>query len=155
LAGRRQRHCLSSPNTPPDRAVAWQSSVIIGGAPIGSNANQEFTIHVLAVTEGVSTAFERYAKDSGKRKEWHGVPKPPDSRILATLRLVRDDSVSMFDFMKGVYDEYLPNGTPTGGMIQMKTNGRHLQLFGESRCGRASFDNRTRYGRPEDRRKKR
>jgi hypothetical protein len=107
----------------PSASGAWQSSVVLGGPPTSLNANHEFTIHVLAVTEDVNSDFERYLRDAGKLKNWSGVPVPPDSRVLSTVQLVRDDSISVFDFMEGVYDEYLPNGTATGGMITVKLSG--------------------------------
>jgi hypothetical protein len=102
---------------------AWQASVILGRLQADLDANRDFTIHVVAVTEAVSDAFERYLTDAAKQKEWSGVPKPQDSRILTTLHVLRDDSASMFGFMEGVYDEHGPNGTPTGGMIRVKLNG--------------------------------
>jgi hypothetical protein len=69
---------------------------------------------VIAVTEDIGLAFDRYRADSGKRKQWSGVSKPPDSKVLATVRVVRDDSASMFSFMEDVYNEYTSAGTVTG-----------------------------------------
>ncbi|MGO9402996.1 MAG: toll/interleukin-1 receptor domain-containing protein [Terriglobales bacterium] len=102
---------------------AWRADVYIGRSKEGADANQEFSVHVLAVTEDVSNAFQRYRKDAGKRNEWRGVPKPPDSRVLATLKVVRDDSTSAFGFIVGVYDEHGPDGAPLGGMIRVKLTG--------------------------------
>jgi len=72
----------------------------------------------------VSNGFDRYRKDAGKKGKWPGVPKPADldGRVLATLRVVRDDSVSPFNFIEGVYDEW-SEGVATGGVIHVKLNG--------------------------------
>jgi hypothetical protein len=101
-------------------ATAWHSTVYLGRSQHGLDANHEFPIHVLAVTEDVSRAFERYLTDARKRGQWSGLPKPPDSKVLATLRVIRDDSASMFQFMEGAYDEFTSDGTATGGIIRMK-----------------------------------
>jgi hypothetical protein len=119
---------------------AWHASVILGGPQPSLDVKHEFTIHVLAVTEGVSKAFERYLSDAVKLKKWAGVTIPPQSRILATLRMVRNDSVSMFDFMKGVYDEYKPDGTATGGMINMTpNNGDSFATAAKNRAGNTEW----------------
>jgi hypothetical protein len=73
------------------RVGDWESAVVIG-RPGGRDSNRKFAIHVFAVTEDVSADFERYRQDASKQKEWSGVSKPPDSRILATPQVVRDDS---------------------------------------------------------------
>lgn len=46
--------------------------------------------------EDISDSFEQYRIDSKKLNQWKGVPKPPpcDARVLRTLQVVRDDSVS-------------------------------------------------------------
>lgn len=124
----------------PGASGAWQASVILGGAQISTDANHEFTIHVLAVTEDVSKAFERYIRDAQTEKKWPGVPVPPQPRILATLKVVRDDSVSMFDFMKGVYDEYLPDGKATGGMMtMMPSNGDSFATEAKNQTGKTEW----------------
>ncbi len=70
----------------------FRAPVIIGR--INHDDMQEFTVHVLAATEEVSKAFSRYREDSASFKRWLGVPKPADSKVLATLKLIRDDSAS-------------------------------------------------------------
>jgi hypothetical protein len=75
------------------------------------------------VTEDVSVSFERYRRDAGKLNKWTGISKPPDSRILSTLTVVRDDSISQFSLMEGDYEE-LSGGKPTGGVIHMKLKGQ-------------------------------
>jgi hypothetical protein len=103
-------------------ALSWQTTVSVGRSQAGLDASHEFLIHVLAVTEEVGDRFERYRTDSAKRKEWHGVPKPLESKVLATVRIVRDDSASMFRFMENKYDECTLSET-TGAVIRMKVNG--------------------------------
>jgi hypothetical protein len=67
--------------------------VTIGGENDGNS--REFTIHALAVTEDISKSFSRYQQGSASFKKWAGVPKPSaDSKVLATVKLVRDDSAS-------------------------------------------------------------
>ena len=72
----------------------WQAWISIGRSTPGMDANAKFGVHVLAVTEEVNDSFEQYRKDSAKRKQWTGVPKPSDSRILATITVIRDDAAS-------------------------------------------------------------
>jgi hypothetical protein len=67
----------------PRNSIRWQAGASLGRE--GLDANSEFRIHLLAVTEDVSSSFDRYKKDSGKLQKWPGVPKPTDSRILSTL----------------------------------------------------------------------
>jgi hypothetical protein len=78
----------------PKDSGAFQAPVVIGDR---SNADRghEFPVHVLAVTKGVSRAFRRYLLESARFKNWAGVPKPIDSRVLATLKVIRDDSASI------------------------------------------------------------
>jgi hypothetical protein len=72
----------------------FRERVIIGRKD--ADHGQEFTVHVLAATEDVSRAFNRYREDSASFKRWGGVPKPAvDTRILATVKLIRDDSSSI------------------------------------------------------------
>jgi hypothetical protein len=101
-------------------AIAWQATVILGREHAGVDSSSKFPVHVLAVTGSVTSAFERYLTDGQKRKEWSGVPKPPDSKVLATVQVVRDDSATIYRFMEGVYDEHGADGTATGGMVDMK-----------------------------------
>ncbi len=78
----------------PTNSRAFRASVFIGGKG-NAERGQEFPVHVLAVTEDVSKAFRRYQKDSASSNKWVGVPKPADSKILATLKVIRDDSASI------------------------------------------------------------
>jgi hypothetical protein len=73
---------------------AFQESVVIGG-PSNNIRGQEFPVHVLAVSKNVSNTFRGYLRDSDTSKRWVGVPKPADSRVLATLKVIRDDSASI------------------------------------------------------------
>jgi hypothetical protein len=76
-----------------DSGAFHRARVIIGG--IRGAHLHEFTVHVLAVTEDISKLFSRYQQGSADFKKWAGVPKPAaDSRVLATLKLIRDDSAS-------------------------------------------------------------
>jgi hypothetical protein len=77
----------------PTDSGRFRAPVIIGLN--NDNHGHEFTVHVLAVTEDVSKDFDRYQKDSFIFKKWHGFQKPADSRQLATLKLIRDDSASI------------------------------------------------------------
>lgn len=72
---------------------AFQAPVVIGSRG-SQDCGHEFPVHALAVTEDVSEAFRRYQEGSNSFKKWGGVPKTPDSRVLATLKLIRDDSAS-------------------------------------------------------------
>ena len=100
----------------------WQAWLSIGRSTAGMDANAKFGVHVLAVTEEVSEGFERYRKDSGRRKLWLGVPKPPDSRILASITVIRDDAASPVGFLNGSYDEFRSDDRKTGGVIQLSTS---------------------------------
>jgi hypothetical protein len=72
----------------------FRERVIIGRK--NTDHGQEFTVHVVAVTDDVSRAFNRYREDSASFKTWGGVPKPAaDSKVLATVKLIRDDSASV------------------------------------------------------------
>jgi hypothetical protein len=71
---------------------AFQASVFIGSP--NDNHGQVFPVHVLAVTEDVSKAFQRYRQDSATFKKWRGIPKPEDCKVLATVKIIRDDSAS-------------------------------------------------------------
>jgi len=73
---------------------AFQASVVIGRKG-NDDRGHEFPVHVLAVTEEVSKAFRRYLQDAASLRKWDGVPKPADSRVLATLKVTRDDSASI------------------------------------------------------------
>jgi hypothetical protein len=76
---------------PTDSGAFHRAPVIIGG-PNGGHLH-EFTVHVLAVTEDISKSFSRYQQGSASFKKWAGVPKPAaDSKVLATVKLIRDDS---------------------------------------------------------------
>jgi hypothetical protein len=76
---------------PTDGGAFHRAPVIIGG-PNGGHLH-EFTVHVLAVTEDISKSFSRYQQGSASFKKWAGVPKPAaDSKVLATVKLIRDDS---------------------------------------------------------------
>jgi hypothetical protein len=68
----------------------FRESVIIGRK--NADLGQKFTIHVLAATEDVSNVFSQYQKDSSSFGKWEGVPIPPDSRVLATVELIRHDT---------------------------------------------------------------
>jgi hypothetical protein len=100
----------------------FQSWLFIGRPTAGMDANSKFGVHVLAVTEEVSEGFERYEKDSSKRQQWHGVPRPADSRILASITVTRDDAASPVGFLNGSYDEFRADGTETGGVIRLTTS---------------------------------
>lgn len=120
------------------RAGSWQATSTLGRSG-DFDANREFVIHILAVTQDVSNAFEQYLKDAGKQGKWPGVPKPPDGRVLSTLRVVRDDSASPFGFMEGVYDEW-SKGVATGGMISMKLNPPdHFATEATNRTGKTEW----------------
>jgi hypothetical protein len=73
---------------------AFQATLVIGA--VNEVPGHEFPVHVLAVTEDVSKAFTRYRLDSVSFKKWVGVPKtkPIDSKVLATVKVIRDDSAS-------------------------------------------------------------
>ncbi len=107
----------------PRNTSSWQAGASLGRE--GFDADCEFRIHLLAVTEDVSSSFDQYRKDAGKQGKWHGVSKPPDSRILSTLAVVRDDSRSPFSLMEGDYEE-LSDGKPTGGVIRVKLKGQDI-----------------------------
>ena len=78
---------------PTDSGVFDRAPLTIGGVSDGHL--REFTIHALAVTEDISKSFSRYQQGSASFKKWAGVPKPAtDSRVLATVKLIRDDSTS-------------------------------------------------------------
>lgn len=100
--------------------TTWQSAVILGRSENGADTNREFTVHVLAVTESVSAAFWLYLTDPGMQPTWSGVPRPQESRVLATIVIIRDDSVSALRFLEGVYNEFRSDGTATGGVIRIK-----------------------------------
>ena len=74
----------------PTDSGTFEASVVVGR--INDDHLHGFPVHVLAVTEDVSKAFRRYQEDSASFRKWSGVPKPPDSRVLATLKVIRDDS---------------------------------------------------------------
>jgi hypothetical protein len=78
----------------PTASGAFKESVVIGG-PRNNNRGHEFSVHVLAVSKNVSHNFRDYLRDSDTSKRWVGVPKPADSRVLATLKVIRDDSASI------------------------------------------------------------
>jgi hypothetical protein len=78
----------------PTDSGSFQASVIIGR--IKDDHLHEFTVYVLAVTEDISKSFRRYQQGSASFKRWAGVPKPAaDSMVLATVKLIRDDSASI------------------------------------------------------------
>jgi hypothetical protein len=78
---------------PTDSGAFHRAPVTIGG--VNGENSREFTVHVLAVTEDISNSFRRYQQGSASFKKWAGVPKPDaDSKVLATAKLIRDDSVS-------------------------------------------------------------
>jgi hypothetical protein len=78
---------------PTDSGAFHNAPVTIGSDRSGNL--HEFTVHALAVTEDISKSFSRYQQGSASFKKWAGVPKPAaDSRVLATVKLVRDDSTS-------------------------------------------------------------
>jgi len=121
-------------------AIGWQATVTIGREKLGADSSCEFPVHVLAVTESVSNAFERYLTDGERRKKWAGVPKPSDSKVLATVRVVRDDSASMFRFMEGAYDEHRADGTATGGMVVLKLSSKDtLVTEAKNRSGKTEW----------------
>jgi hypothetical protein len=79
---------------PTDSGAFHRARVFIGG--IKGDQLNEFTVHVLAVTEDVSRSFRRYQQGSASFQRWAGVPKPTaDSKVLATVKLIRDDSASI------------------------------------------------------------
>jgi hypothetical protein len=79
---------------PTDSGAFHRARVTIG-LP-NDKQGHEFTIHVLAVTEDVSKSFSRYQQGSASFKRWAGVTKPAaDSKVLVTLKLIRDDSASI------------------------------------------------------------
>jgi hypothetical protein len=80
-----QKHRLPAGGT-------FEAPVIIGRRD--DDHLHEFTVHALAVTEDVSRQFSQYQRDSASFKKWRGLPKPADSKVLATLKLIRDDSAS-------------------------------------------------------------
>jgi hypothetical protein len=110
-----QHHVVRSQNT-------WQTWLSIGRSTAGMDAHSKFGVHVIAVTEEASEGFERYRKDSAKRKQWHGVPQPTDSRILAKITVTRDDAASPVGFLNGSYDEFRSDNTKTGGVIRLSTS---------------------------------
>jgi len=77
------------------------------------------TVRLLATTQEVSDAFHRYCADSATFRKWRGVPAPKDSRIIATVEVLRDDSASVFQFLEGAYDEIRSDGKPSGGAITL------------------------------------
>jgi hypothetical protein len=75
----------------PTDSGGFRAPVIIGLN--NDNHGHEFTVHVLAVTEDISKSFGRYQQGLASFKKWGGVPKPAaDSKVLATVKLIRDDS---------------------------------------------------------------
>jgi hypothetical protein len=50
--------------------------------------------------------------------------KPAESRILATVSVIRDDNASMFGFLEGAYDEQRSDGISTGGTVTLKLASR-------------------------------
>ena len=78
---------------PTDSGAFHRAPVTIGS--VNSGHLHEFTIHVLAVTKSISRSFSRYQQDSASSKKWPGVRKPADSMVLATLKVIRDDSASI------------------------------------------------------------
>lgn len=107
----------------PKGAVAWQEIISIGRSQTGLDANCEFPIHVIAVPPDVDEAFERYQSDASRTKTWRGVSRPPGSKALATIRVLRDDSASKFEFLAGSYQERTIDGKPTGGVINVAKDG--------------------------------
>jgi hypothetical protein len=101
-------------------ADAWQATISIGRSASALDKGRIFPVHILAVTQDVSKAFTRYQKDAAKHRDWHGVPEPPESQVLATVNVIRDDTASMFGFLEGTYQEQRSDGTPTGGTITLK-----------------------------------
>ena len=78
----------------PTDSGCFRAPVIIGRK--NDDHGHEFTVHVLAVTEDISESFGRYQEGSANFKKWGGVPKPAaDSKVLATVKLIRDDSASI------------------------------------------------------------
>ena len=79
---------------PTDSGAFHRRPVIIGD--VNGGHLLEFTVHVLAVTEDISKSFSRYQQGSASFKRWAGVPKPAaDSKVLATVKLIRDDSATI------------------------------------------------------------
>jgi hypothetical protein len=70
----------------------WQSVVAVGREARGLDADHEFQVHVLAVTEDVDEAFQRYLTDEERLRKWQGVPTPQNRKILATVKVIRDNS---------------------------------------------------------------
>jgi hypothetical protein len=105
----------------PRGAATFQGVVSIGRA--GHDNGGEFTIHIVAVTEDVTSSFEQYRKDAAVLKNWPGVPIPSDKKVVATVRVRRNDSASMYSFLEGDYDEYRADGSISGGTIKLKVDG--------------------------------
>lgn len=104
------------------RAVGtFQTTVSIGRA--GLDGGHDFPVHVVATTEDVTSSLERYLKDAVRLRNWPGIPQPVDSRVLATITVVRDDSASVFSFLEGVYDECGVDGKASGGTVTLKMIG--------------------------------
>lgn len=78
----------------PIESGAFDRAPVTIGGDKGGHAH-EFTVHALAVTEDISKSFSRYQQGSASFKKWAGVPIPAaDSKVLATVKLIRDDSAS-------------------------------------------------------------
>jgi hypothetical protein len=108
----------------PRGATTFQTIVLIGRA--GLDGGQEFPVHIVAVTEDVTNSLERYLKDAARLKNWPGIPNPTESRVLATIRVVRDDAASIFSFLEGVYDEYRADGKTSGGTVALQMTGADI-----------------------------
>ena len=73
---------------PRDNA-AFDTQVTIGR--VDQDQGKEFPVHILAVTEKVTKSFGRYCQGAARQGSWPGVPKPEESRVLATTTLIRHE----------------------------------------------------------------
>lgn len=63
------------------RAGPWQATLTIGRSG-DFDANREFAIHVLAVTQEASNGFDQYRKDAGTQKKWPAFQSLPMAESL-------------------------------------------------------------------------
>ena len=84
-------------NYHPDRGPAfivvntWNSTAYVGERTRGADTGVEFTIHIVMVSHDTGEKFNEYINMAHKTGNWSGISTIYDGRIVATVKVIRDD----------------------------------------------------------------
>lgn len=72
----------------------WRGSAFIGNRGVGADTNLEFLVHIVLASHETGRQFQEYLDIAHKTGSWIGVTTLYDGKIVGSVKVIRDDSVS-------------------------------------------------------------